>query len=169
MKAEAVVIGRYTDFGAFVASLRALREMGYAKRLHAYSPVPRHEIDEALAPGPSEVRYFTLAGCLMGLVAGAALTVTTSLAMNVITGGKPIISIPPFIIIMFELTILLGGLITFVGFLSQGGVPSFRTPRTWDDRFSGDMFGVAVSSSRQESEKLARLMGELGASEVQID
>lgn len=168
MKAEAIVLGKFTEFGGFIASLTRLREMGYARALDAYSPAPRHEIDEALAPGPSEVRYFTLTGCLLGLVAGAALTVTTSLFMNMITGGKPIISIPPFIIIMFELTVLLGGLITFLGFLAQGRLPFFRAPRAWDDRFSGDVFGIAVSCSREEAEKLARLMRELGANEVKI-
>jgi molybdopterin-containing oxidoreductase family membrane subunit len=169
VRSEAIVVGRYTEFSGFVSSLRKLREMGYGKKLDAYSPVPRHEIDEALSPGPSEVRYFTLTGCLLGLIAGATLTVTTSLLMNMVTGGKPVISIPPFIIIMFELTILFGGLVTFLGFLARGRLPFFRVPRAWDDRFSGDVFGIVVPSSREESEKLARLMKELGASEVKIE
>ena len=47
---------------------------------------------------------------LTGTATGFSLTIWTSLKWELITGGKPVVSIPPFVIIAFELTILLGGL-----------------------------------------------------------
>ena len=57
---------------------------------------------------------------------------------ELVTGGKPLISIPPFVIIGFALTILLGALASFAGFLFLARVPSvqgIRGPEEHDNRF----------------------------------
>ena len=88
------------------------------RSIAVYSPVPVDEIEEALTGHGlplSQVRLFTLVGALTGTAAGFALTIWTSLKWDLITGGKPVVSIPPFVVIAFELTILFGGLCTLLG------------------------------------------------------
>jgi len=56
--------------------------------------------------------YFTLVGALTGFTAGYALTIYTHLSWKsppLIVGGKPLVSVIPFFVIAYELTILLGG------------------------------------------------------------
>ncbi len=169
MNGEVTVTGRFSDFHAFIRALRSFHEQGYDKQLVAFSPIPRHEIEDAIPAGPSGVRYFTLAGSIIGFLAGAALTILTSLRMDIITGGKPIISIPPFIIIMFELTILFGGLATFVGFLFNGRLPSLSKRIGYVEDFSRDVFGISLACTRKESDTLSGNMKQHGAVEVVIE
>ena len=87
---------------------------------------------------PSPLRLFTLAGALTGMSLGFALTIFTVFDWPLITGGKPLISIPPFIVIAFALTILLGSLASFAGFLILGKMPSIKKiqePIEHDNRF----------------------------------
>lgn len=169
MNDRVTVVGTYADFAAFIDALAKLRAKGYRKELTAYSPVPRHEIDEALPEGPSEVRYFTLFGSLLGLASGALLTIWTSLKWGIITGGKPVISIPPFIIIMFELTVLLGGAFTLLGFLVRGKIPFLKTPAEYDVSFSEDTFAIAIGCSRKDAETIASALRDLHAAEVKVE
>ena len=86
---------------------------GCARRgsqLTVYSPTPRHELEEALETQESPVRIFTLVGAFTGTAAGTALATWASIDWPLVVGGKEIISLPAFSVIMFELTILLGAL-----------------------------------------------------------
>ena len=62
-----------------------------------------------------------------------------------ITGGKPLISIPPFVVIAFELTILLGAIGGMIGFLVLSGLPRVFGRPAPDPRFTNDMTGIAVT------------------------
>ena len=110
--------------------------------------MPLDEFEEALTGyglPRSPVRLFTLVGALTGTASGFALTIWTALKWNLITGGKPVVSIPPFVVIAFELTILLGGLCTLLGLLVTARLPSFGSRPRYDPRFSADRFGVEVT------------------------
>lgn len=110
-----------------------------------YAPALDHDIDAALGAGVSPVRVFTLIGGLLGCILGFAFPIATVRDWPLITGGKPLISIPPFVIIAFELTILLAALVAVGGFLILGGLPRFRRAPLYDQRFSEDRWGVLVT------------------------
>ena len=76
---------------------------------------------------------------------GIALPAYTMLDWPLITGGKPTISIPPLVVISFEVTMLLGALGAVAGFLLLSGLPAFAPPASYDSRFSEDRFGVLVT------------------------
>ena len=122
----------FQDKHAFLEKLEELVRSGIpARELSVVMPVPVHEVEHLLHPKPSPLKYFTLIGAIAGLISGFALTIGTSLDWPLITGGKPIVSLPPYIIIAFELTILFGGILTFVGFLILSRMPDLRRDRLW--------------------------------------
>ena len=126
--AAATVLGVFAHVDTATRAIRELRARGI-RSIAAYSPVPLDEFEEALTGHGlprSPVRLFTLVGALTGTASGFALTIWTALKWNLITGGKPVVSIPPFVVIAFELTILLGGLCTLLGLLVTAKLPSFR-------------------------------------------
>ena len=88
------VVGVFGDLEATVLALRELKAKGYDS-ITVYSPVPRHEIDDVLDQPVSPVRLFTLIGALTGCTLGFAYAISTSLDWELITGGKPIVSLPP--------------------------------------------------------------------------
>jgi molybdopterin-containing oxidoreductase family membrane subunit len=76
------------------------------------------------------------------------------------------VSIPPFVIIAFELTILLGGLATALAVLVLGQLPKLKPSPTYDPRFTLDRFGVAVACPPDKVESVQSMLTAAGAEEV---
>lgn len=170
MSRRVSVVGVFAHVDTTVRAIHDLRERGFSS-LKAYTPVPVDEIAEAIEEQRmpvSPVRLFTLFGGLTGAVSGFALTIWSSLKWNLVVGGKPIVSIPPYVIIAFELTILLGGLATLVGLLLNAGLPKFRRSPTYDDRFSVDRFGIAVECPGDRADVVRDCLRAAGAEEVRL-
>jgi molybdopterin-containing oxidoreductase family membrane subunit len=167
MAGAASVLGIFAHVDAAVRAIQVLRGRGLTD-LTVYSPVPVEEVEEAVEQGKpvSPVRMFTLVGGLTGTLTGFGLTIWSSLKWNLVVGGKPVVSIPPFVIIAFELTILLGGLCTLLGLLVLGRLPKFRRSPTYDAGFSVDRFGVAVRCSPEMADAARECLREAGAQEV---
>ena len=153
---------------ATAQGIRNLREEGFAN-LTVYAPTPRHEITEALEdvhdPSPSPVRFWTLIGALTGLVIGFAMPILMSLAWPLRTSGKAIVSLPAFVVIGFELTILLGALGAVAGFFFHARLPQLPGKTVYDARFSEDRFGILVPmNDRLDAAK--QILQNAGAEEV---
>ena len=102
-KSNQNILGIYTYVDVLVDAIKKLRAEGF-ENLRVFSPVPNHEIEDALDTGkePSKVKYFTFCGAILGACVGAAFTVLTSLDWPIVTSAKPIVSVPPYMIIIFE-------------------------------------------------------------------
>jgi hypothetical protein len=130
-----------------------------------YSPSPNHELEEALNHGVSPVRLFTLIGGLTGCAAGFGMTIWMSYDWPVLVGGKPIASIPPYVVIAFELTILLGALST-VAAVALFSVLMGKRGVAYDPRFSDDQIGIFVPAGSEDSGRVENLLRSAGAIEV---
>ena len=159
------IVGVFGDLDSTVVALRELKSKGYDS-ITVYSPVPRHELDEVIDAPVSPVRIFTLVGGLTGCTLGFAYAIGSSLDWPLITGGKPIVSLPPFIIIGFELTILIGALSTVAGMLINSRLPKFRQAPGYDPRFSNDKFGVLVFGGPAQASGADSILKAAGAEEV---
>jgi len=162
------VLGIFAHVDTATRAIRDLRARG-VRSIATYSPLPLEDFEEALTGHGlplSPVRLFTLVGALTGTASGFALTIWTALKWNLITGGKPVVSIPPFVPIAYELTILLGGLCTVLGLLVTARLPSFRVPRRYDPRFSADRFGIEVEVEPADRRAVEDLLRNAGAEEV---
>ena len=121
----------------FVAKVRALKEQGVpSAAMDLYMPYPAHGIEQILQEKESPIRFFALGGATSGFVAGLVFTIFTVLWWPLITGGKPIVSLPPFLLIGYILTILFGAVITFVGFLLLARLPSVSRLADPEERFT---------------------------------
>ncbi len=159
------LVGIFTHLDALLRAVHQLRNAGY-RDAGVFSPMPRHEVEEALARGPSPVRYFTLIGAILGAATGFVLTIATSLYYPLITGGKPIVSIPPFLIIVFELTILFGALAAILGMLLNIRLPRLKPQPGYDPRFSEDRFGLWVRCQEDQIDAAQRILHSCRADEV---
>ncbi len=133
----------------FLESLRELVRDGMPKeRIRVITPFGVPEVEEILPRGRSNVRFFALVGAASGTVTGLAFTILTTLSWPLIVGGKPIVSIPPFIIIAFALTILFGALSTFAGFLLLSRLPSLRGIRSGEEY--GNAFVILIEDEERQ-------------------
>jgi hypothetical protein len=144
-----------------------LRARGYTD-LEIYSPVPSSELDYAIDPTPSKVRIFTLVGGLLGVVTGYALTIWMANNWQIMLGGKPFSSIPPYTVIAFELTILFGGVLTVLGLFAVSRLPTFRLDKTYSVRFSAEEFGLVVRCRERDVAEIDGLLRDHGATEVTL-
>ncbi len=151
-----------------VASVaKRLRGRGY-EDLETYAPAPFPEVDDAVIDKPSRVRLFTLIGGLTGVVTGYALTIWMANDWQIMLGGKPYTSIPPYTIIAFELTILFGGLLTALGLILVGRLGSVKLDREYHKRFSSEEFGLRVSCRARDVGEIDELLRAHGAKEVNL-
>ena len=132
----------------------------------ALSPVPDHAIAHALQDSASPVRLFVLIGGLLGCTLGFAFPIYTVLDWPLITGGKPLISIPPFVVIAFELTILLGAIGGMLGFLILSGLPRLTGSPAPDPRLTNDLTGIRVTCRPEQAIAVRGCLERTGASEV---
>ena len=82
-------------------------------------------------------------------------------------GGKPVGSVAPYVIIMFEMTILFGALTTILGILFNAAFAARRAGTIqYDERFSNDRFGIFVPVEAGKAAPIESLLKQSGAEEV---
>lgn len=158
------ILASFVHVDAAVEAIRALRAKGY-RDLVVYTPSPNHEIEEALEHKVSPVRFVTLLGGLTGCAAGFGMTIWMSYDWPLIVGGKTIASIPPYVVIAFELTILLGALST-VAAVGLFAVLMGKRGTAYDPRFSDDQIGIFVRTAADQVGPIEQLLRAAGAMEV---
>ncbi len=158
----------YKHLDSLLQGIHDLHEAG-VRDFTVLSPIPRHEIEEMLYKGePSPVRWFTLFG---GLLGGTMIFSLASLTHAnwpmIIPGGKPLVSIPPFLVVTFEGTILWASLMTLIGLLVMCGLPFTDPPAAMEDpRFTNDCFGIVFTRVPKNAEKIVHILEHSGAFEV---
>ncbi len=161
------VLAHYDTLDGTVRAIERLRAAGH-KKLEVFSPVMAPELEHAMDIHSSPVGLWALIGGITGCTTGLLLTSGTSLAYPLVTQGKPIVSLPPFVVFMFELTVLLTGIFALMALLVHSRRPVVKLDSNYRAVFSVDRWGIFVpakGSSQQEVESLVR---ELGAVEVEV-
>ncbi|WP_446830341.1 DUF3341 domain-containing protein [Candidatus Foliamicus sp.] len=152
------LLATFAHEDAALGAAKALREQGVGE-FELFSPVPLHGAEEAVGLGKSPVRVFTLLGAVLGAVGGFSLCVWTATRFLLPTGGRPIIALPPYLLITYEMTILLGVLATLLGFFVVGRFPAWKD-RVYRPASNVDRFVIAVSDAgAAPAEKILRSSG----------
>jgi hypothetical protein len=166
MAHKEVIYGLYDDEQDLLNAVRKAN----AQHLHimdVYSPFPVHGLDPLL--GLEESRLH-IAGFVYGMIG----TLTAFISMTwiftkdwpIIFGGKPYWSIPAFIPIIFELTVLfacVGMTVTF--YIVCGMGPGVMNP-TLDDRITDDKFCLAFDKAQVTEGDAQSFFNATGAKEV---
>ncbi|MCT4642980.1 MAG: DUF3341 domain-containing protein [Bacteriovoracaceae bacterium] len=132
-----------------------------------YTPFPVHGLDTAVGIKRSILPYVTLVAGLTGMALALALQVWISAydwPTNI--GGKPFISLPAFIPITFEFTVLLGAHTTVAAFLFINKLFPGRKPVIFDINQTSHTFVVAIEKEGTDIEQVSRFYKENGAIEV---
>ena len=157
--------------GLFQAAEDALAAAGKLKgagftRPSLISPIPLEGVDDVIGPRKSVIKRFSFFGAIAGGLGGFALAAGTAVLYLHPTGGRPIITIPPFLIITYEMTILAGILATVLGFLISSRLPAIRD-RVYVPEVAVDRFGVAVACPEVgDVRRATTILRESGAEEV---
>src|ERR1700712_5245280 len=163
------LVGIFDDEDVLIHAVENIREKG-VKIEEVYSPFPVHGLDEVL--GYKRTRL-PIAAFLFGLT-GTSLALFTQMWMlgydwPMIIGGKNFASLPPFIPVTFEFTVLLASLGIAGTFMIISGLKPYKWPRQFDLRSTDDKHIMAIDlaiNGATSKEELTRILKNAGASEV---
>ena len=111
-------------------------------------------------PAVAALALTTLVGALTGTSTAFAFTSWTSVEWPLVVGGKPIISIPAFIPIVFEMSVLFGALATVIGLFVLSKLPNVKPAVVYDPEFTAGRYGVYVEASGDRLAEAKRIMNE---------
>lgn len=162
------VLGIYDDEDVLLSAVKKVRESGI-KIQEVYSPFPVHGLDEVL--GYRRTRL-PIAAFMFGLL-GTSLALLMQIWMlgfdwPMIIGGKNFVSLPPFVPVTFELTVLLSALGMVGTFMIVSDLKPYKKARLMDIRITDDKHVMAIdlASNTLAKEDIRKIVNESGASEV---
>jgi len=141
------VLGLFPNAESVASAIDALRRAGVSGRdvkVLSDSPYPEGAFGEDREN--HRLYVFPFVGALCGFSVAVLLTVGTQLAYPMVTGGKPIISIPPIIHIIYEGSMLGAIMFTIMGIIFESRLPDFGEA-PYDARISEGMLGVLVAGA----------------------
>jgi len=165
------VLAKFADEGAVLSAARALREGGH-RALDIHSPVPIHGAEEALGLRPSKIPTLALLAGLTG-AATAFLMQWWMVGFNypINVGNRPPLSLPAFIPIIFELTVLFAAGAIFFGVMILAGFPRTHHPVFEVEGFrSASIDGIWLSAEVEslDAHPMVDQLRTLGAGQVSI-
>ncbi len=160
------LVGVFSYLDDVLSAIERLQQEKVVIR-NVYSPTKRPEILEAMKTKPSGIRLVTLVAAILGGCSGLALAGYAHLRWGLITSGKPILPWIPWVIIFFEVLILISVLTTVAALLIAGRIPRLHyTKGGYSPRFTEDRYGVEIYADLGTLERARAIMNESGAEEV---
>ena len=156
------LLAEYDSPGALISAAERVRDAGFT-RWDTHSPFPVHGIDAAMGIRPTRLPFIVFAcgflGCMLGLGlqiwANATDASRFPQAPNFVSGynfhvsGKPELSLPAFIPVTFELTVLLAAFAAVFGMLALNSLPWHANALFAVERFrraTSDRFFVFIDA-----------------------
>jgi hypothetical protein len=174
MEARPPIYGLMAEFDnpddLLAAAQRAHRE-GY-RRLDAYSPFPVEGLADAIGFHRSGLPLVVLIGGILGGVGAYLMQYYMSVIdypLNV--GGRPLHSVPSFIPVTFEMTILAAALAAVLGLLALNGLPMpyhpvFNVPRFEQASRNAFFLCIEATDPRFDRQSTRRFLESLHPQEV---
>ncbi len=162
-----MIFGLWTDESLFLKASKKLVSSGY-KDIEAITPYPVHHLDHTLKLKRSFISWVSLFFGLLGFGFGTWFTWWTSaISWPLNIGGKPMWSLPAFIPVIFELTILFAALSSVGALILACGLPRLK-PHILDPDLSSHKFALMIFQDDLQYDKktLETLFKTEGAIEV---
>ncbi|MDE1891227.1 MAG: DUF3341 domain-containing protein [Betaproteobacteria bacterium] len=144
------ILALYNDMDEAALVLDELNETklpGFSmKDVVIKSPIEHPELSEKLGKRPVYVQLFTLIGVLFGPITGLTLVASAQASfIYQVRGGRPVVPVPPDMVLTYEFFILSGVLMTVIGCFIGWKLPGNRSP-LYNTRVSEDKIGILVKA-----------------------
>jgi len=169
MSIKKFVVGGFTDEQVLFSAVKKVRSSGY--KIHdVYTPMPIHGLDKVM--GLRETSLHT-AGFIYGItgtttaLSGIGWIFTSDWPLNF--GGKPHFSLPAWIPITFELTVLFSAVGMVLTFCYLCQLAPFVKKHHFHPRATDDLFVMVLECTAKNNEtEMGAFLGGLGAIEISV-
>src|SRR6476659_7744772 len=156
MAIKKFVVGNFQDEAVLFPAVKKIRRAGY--RIHdVYTPMPIHGLDKAM--GLRDTSLHT-AGFIYGITGTCTALGFISWALaydwTINFGGKPFFSLPAWIPITFELTVLFASVGMVMTFCYLCQIAPFVKKDHFNPRSTDDLFVMALECTSKTNENDAR-------------
>lgn len=167
------LVAEYDSAAQIYHACEKVRDAGY-KKWDACTPFPVHGLDKAMGLPSSKLPWFVLVAGILGgtgILVFAVWASAYDYPLNI--GGKPTWSIPAFIPVVFECTVLLSALTAAFGMFVINKLPTFNHPlfnlKSFE-KVTDDKFFIVIEKSDLLFDLVAteKLLHSTGASSTQI-
>ena len=169
MSKNHIVIGQFKYLDDTLAAVEQLKSKGI--EFKTYAPFPSHELEDAVYENKprSPVRFFTLLGGVTGCLGAVLMTSFMSVDYPLRVSAKPLLSYPAFSVIMFECTVLIGGIITLLSMFHFARIPNLSFWPDYRPVFSEGTFGITVRAEEAAAKDVRAILEKSGAQKVEVE
>ena len=157
----------YQDDDELLSGLKILQKKGLSI-IDVLTPFPVHGIDKVLGYRRSWIARVGFIGGAIGAISGLALQIwvfTRGYPINF--GGKPFLSLPSFIPVTFELTVLFAAFAMVFAFFMRSNLGMGARNKIYHERITDDTFVVVVKATSSEADSIKNTLIEAGADIVE--
>ena len=167
--AKQAILGLFQDADSAANAGDALKSAGIEDTEYDFltdSPYPEGAFGER--EEKHRLYLYPFVGALLGLTSGIMITAMTQVAYPLVTGGKPILSLPPMAIICYEGTMLGAILFTVIGIIFESRLPKFKMG-LYDNRITQGVIGLLVNAEQDRGPQVMQILNGAGAIDVKSD
>ncbi|HEX2847291.1 MAG TPA: DUF3341 domain-containing protein [Chitinophagaceae bacterium] len=169
MSVKKFVVGNFDDEAVLFPAVKKVRRAGY--KIHdVFTPFPIHGLDKAMGLKDTSLH---VAGFIYGIMGTATalgfITWALTIDWQVNFGGKPYFSLPAWIPITFELTVLFASVGMVLTFCWLCQLAPFIKKDHFNPRSTDDLFVMAVECTDKTNEQEAlAFLNSVGAKDVSV-
>ncbi len=170
MAVKKFIVGSFDDEAVLFPAVKEVRKAGY--KIHdVFTPFPIHGLDKAMGLRDTSLHTAGFIYGIMGTTTALGFitwALTTDWPLNF--GGKPFFSLPAWIPIMFELTVLFSAVGMVLTFCYLCQVAPFVKKDHFNLRSTDDLFIMALGcTAKSNDEEMISFLQSVGAKDVTVE
>ncbi len=114
---------------------------------------------------PSYVPRFAFGGAVTGFLIGVFFAFGTPLMYPVYVGGQPLLPVPPSVVVLFEMTMLMMMISTFLGVFLDSRFPSY-SPKEYVPEISDGHIALLFECPAEIEKTVVKALKDAGAESV---
>ncbi|MES1216131.1 MAG: DUF3341 domain-containing protein [Bacteroidota bacterium] len=169
MSVKKFIVGNFDDEAVLFPAVKKVRKAGY--KIHdVYTPFPIHGLDSALGLRDTSLHTAGFIYAITGTsTAVGFITWALTTDWPIVFGGKPFFSLPAWIPITFELTVLFAAVGMVLTFCYLCQLAPFVKKDHFNPRSTDDTFVLAVECTAKTNESEAKIFLEsAGAKDITV-
>jgi len=166
MTQKNLLLAVFEDIDPAAHAVDRLRDLGVSdEHVTVISGTPITEAMLGRKAQWSNVTRFALGGAIAGFLVGIFLAFGTPNLYPVYVGGQGLTPVPPSIVVLFEMTMLLMLISTFIGVFLDSRFPNY-TPMEYVPEISDGRIALLIECAVEMEEKVQQAMREKGAESI---
>lgn len=168
---KVITFAEFKDEQALLDAAKALKEKRL-ELLDAYTPFPIHGLDEVLGEKRSRLPIVCFIAGSIGCISSMYFQIWTSAqSWPINVGGKPFASIPAFIPVTFEVTVLLAGLTSVAAFFLRSRLYPGKAAQIPHPNVTSDGFWLAIEhqAAKMDLNALEVVLREQGGKSIRTE